>query len=263
MKTLKRTRAADALNLLLKDRRTTMPALQDDDTRTGKGPAAEPLQTLLGWMNGVSSLGLSLIGYVIDQQRYEDATGWWPGAKDYLERVAGFMDTLRTLWPREAAFLQSLPFSGPDLLYRLGRIKLLEIVVERGESLLGQFRSTLLVERADAMRMADTVMMEVELLLGRPTFTGAARDSFAELSQIPLSIWSNWQDRIAETARRNEKLRTDRQEEIEAAQRDAAAARATARLAAGQPVSDEDILSVRELGASPPPPPAPRRTRRR
>ena len=113
-----------------------------------------------------------------------------------------------------------------------------------------KLHNTLLVERADLMRMADVVMTEIELATGRPTLEAGERAMLDDLASIPLNMWQKWLDRLQETQKKNEALRSERQDEIDAANHATAAAEALAKLATGQKVEGDEALRAAKSGSN-------------
>jgi|HubBroStandDraft_1064217.scaffolds.fasta_scaffold204832_3 hypothetical protein len=159
------------------------------------------------------------------------------------------MKDMGRLLPAQATAFQALPFTGDDLLTRLVRVKLLAVVSEMLGGLCTSVKNTLLVEQANLMRMADVVMTEVEMTLGRPTLDPKSRQTLDEMSALPMNIWQKWLDRLQTTQKNNEKLKAEGQAEIEAAQKTAQAAGAVAKIVSGQQVSPDDALLA--AGAQP------------
>lgn len=241
------SRTVDALQQLFRERHTTMPPGEAEaQRRAAAGPPAQPLLKVLDWVLQVGGQGLHLVTYLVDQQRYEDATGWWEGASEYVERVARLMKLVPQHLGKLKDLGKGLPFSAEDLQTRLERVKLLEIVASRMESLTREFKNTLLVERADLMRMADTYLTEIEMCLGRPSLDEPTRANLQKLAEIPLETWERWQERVQKTGQKNAALR----DELAETQAELAAARAAAK-------ADGEGKTL------PAPPPAARRSRRR
>lgn len=244
------TRPVGQLHILLKERATTVPDFAIAGQRTGAGPAKDGLEKLRVAWQGLSSAGLHLVTFVVDSQRFSDATGWWEGAGDYIERVATMMSDAIRVSPVWADGFKKLPFVPEDLVGRLARVKLLEVLSEMADGFSRKLHNTLLVERADLMRMADVVMTEIELATGRPTLEAGERAMLDDLASIPLNMWQKWLDRLQETQKKNEALRSERQDEIDAANHATAAAEALAKLATGQKVEGDEALRAAKSGSN-------------
>jgi hypothetical protein len=194
----KNNSTTDELDKITKQRKTTMPSPNGppDPNRPPGGPPIDGVNQLLGLLYKTPRDSLHLIGAVTAKQLASDANMWFGDAPTYLTRAA----MVETLCPE---VFSSFPYRGTDLLSRRDRIEGMGLLFDQTVKFAMDLIQTIRVERADAIRMADSYMSQTDLTMKLPTTPEQQRIRLDDVSNGPLQIWRQRQQKIQETRRGN------------------------------------------------------------
>lgn len=175
-----------------------MPPLDGsrDPKRPPEGPPAEPVKKWVVVLMSTDTGEWKPVGFVTETQLREDIAQWFAEAPNYIERVATVMDAL-------PGRFKDFPYTSRDLRARLGRIGALGEFVDTGLQIIDLGATSLYVERADAVRMADMVMADLDADIGRPFLDSNTRDLLLRASELPMKIWRDRQAQIQNTKQQN------------------------------------------------------------
>ncbi len=225
-----------------KGRLTTLPPLSTakpeagGTTRNFAAPPTAGLVKLRDTLIEANKLDLFLQNVPADQRK-ADGSQWLDTAPEYIDRATLILSKRRDLFP-------TIVFTPEQMNDRLERTKLLGQIGDQVGSLFVKIMGTFFMEGVDILQLADVVVEELELRLRSRVLDQATRQSLDDLAFLPRKVWQDRMDKVQQSTRDNQRLRTEGQDLIDEANQRAEAAQVKEQIRSGQQVSDAEALSA-------------------